>query len=231
MSRIQFRCAAAVNLCSGQALGFDAAAFHDRIPLAVLSDGANGTPHGGAIASALCDRLIEQACSDTMLGPNDFQKLSNQLESQWPDSGATLLLFQANESALDLYGVGDSYAELFQWRAKDWQSAHRLARQVDEEDHPTQLIGADVPISPEHHGISVGPNASRWAAFLMSDGAGGFLSTADLREQLLAIGDETPSEHDLLFCAETLAQTAISRGSEDDTSVLIAWIDFKAANQ
>lgn len=231
MSRIQFRCAAAVNLCSVQALGFDAAAFHDRLPLAVLSDGANGTPHGGAIASALCDRLIEQACSDTMLGPNDFQKLSNQLESQWPDSGATLLLFQANESALDLYGVGDSYAELFQWRAKDWQSAQSLARQVDGEDHPTQLIGADVPISPEHHRISIGPASSRWAAFLMSDGAGGFLSTADLREQLIAIGDETPSEHDLLFCAETLAQTAISRGSEDDTSVLIAWIDFKAAKQ
>lgn len=220
-----------MNLCSVQALGFDAAAFHDRLPLAVLSDGANGTPHGGAIASALCDRLIEQACSDTMLGPNDFQKLSNQLESQWPDSGATLLLFQANESALDLYGVGDSYAELFQWRAKDWQSAQSLARQVDGEDHPTQLIGADVPISPEHHRISVGPASSRWAAFLMSDGAGGFLSTADLREQLIAIGDETPSEHDLLFCAETLAQTAISRGSEDDTSVLIAWIDFKAAKQ
>ncbi len=231
MRRIQFRCAAAVNLCSGQALGFDAAAFHDRLPLAVLSDGANGTPHGGAIASALCDRLIEQACSDTMLGPNDFQKLSNQLESQWPDSGATLLLFQANESALDLYGVGDSYAELFQWRAKDWQSAHGLARQVDGEDHPTQLIGADVPISPEHHRISVGPASSRWAAFLMSDGAGGFLSTAALREQLIAIGDEPPSEHDLLFCAEPLAQPAISRGSEDDPSVLIAWIDFKAAKQ
>jgi serine/threonine protein phosphatase PrpC len=225
----------ALNHSSGPALGFDSASWHTQLPLAVLSDGANGTPHGGAIAAAVCDRILQQAQRERPYQSEDFQSISNALEAQWPDSGATLLLLQANEDSLEVYGVGDSYAEVFQFQKTkksdktDWHSVHQLARQVDAQAHPTQLIGADVPISPEHHRISVGPVASRWAAFFMSDGAGDFLSTADLRDQLLTIGDETPSEHDLLFCAESLAEMAVSRGSEDDTSVLMAWIDFKAS--
>ena len=58
----------------------------------------------------------------------------------------------------------------------------------------------------------------------MTDGAGAYLSTADLHEALLPIGEQTPSDHDLQFCAESLAELAVSRGSHDDASVLMIWV-------
>jgi serine/threonine protein phosphatase PrpC len=95
---------------------------------------------------------------------------------------------------------------------------------VDNDGHPTQLIGANVPISPHCCERRASAEVTCWAAFLMSDGAGAYLSTADLRDVLLPIGSQTPSDHDLQFCAETLAALAVSRGSHDDVSVLMAWV-------
>ena len=49
----------ALNLGAPDRLAFDAATRHPSLPLAVLCDGANGTPHGGAVAQAASQRVLE----------------------------------------------------------------------------------------------------------------------------------------------------------------------------
>ncbi len=219
-----FRCGMALNLGAPERLGFDAAARHPSLPLAVLCDGANGTPHGGAVAQAASQRVLEALDAGTPLSGQLLDAMSQEFDAQWPDSGCTLLAFAANARGLCITSVGDSFAELFAHRQGQWASEHQLDRHVDDEGHPTQLIGANVPIRPHCCERQSTTEVTCWAAFLMSDGAGAYLSTADLREVLLPIGAQTPSDHDLQFCAETLAELALARGSHDDVSVLMAWV-------
>jgi serine/threonine protein phosphatase PrpC len=219
-----FRCGMALNLGAPDRLAFDVASRHPSLPLAVLCDGANGTPHGGAVAQAASQRVLEALEAGTPLSGKLLDAMSQEFDAQWPESGCTLLTFAADERCLCITGVGDSFAELFAHRQGQWNSEHQLARHVDNEGHPTQLIGANVPISPHCCERRASAEVTCWAAFLMSDGAGAYLSTADLRDVLLPIGSQTPSDHDLQFCAETLAALAVSRGSHDDVSVLMAWV-------
>ena len=214
----------ALNLGAPDRLAFDAATRHPSLPLAVLCDGANGTPHGGAVAQAASRRVLEALEAGTPLSGQLLDAMSQEFDAQWPESGCTLLAFAADDQGLCITSVGDSFAELFAHRQGQWASEHQLARHVDEEGHPTQLIGANVPISPHCCERQTSAEVTCWAAFLMSDGAGAYLSTADLRDVLLPIGSQTPSDHDLQFCAETLAALAVSRGSHDDVSVLMAWV-------
>lgn len=214
----------ALNLGAPDRLAFDAAARHPSLPLAVLCDGANGTPHGGAVAQAASQRVLLRLEAGTPLTGQMLDAMSQEFDAQWPESGCTLLAFAADDHGLCITSVGDSFAELFAHRQGQWASEHQLARHVDDEGHPTQLIGANVPISPHCCERQAGAEVTLWAAFLMSDGAGAYLSTADLRDVLLPIGRQTPNDHDLQFCAETLAALAVSRGSHDDVSVLMAWV-------
>lgn len=214
----------ALNLGAPGRLAFDAAARHPSLPLAVLCDGANGTPHGGAVAQAASQRVLQALEAGTILSGQWLNAVSAEFDAQWPDSGCTLLALSADDQGLCITSVGDSFAELFGHRHGQWTSEHQLARHVDDEGHPTQLIGANVPISPHCCVRQASAEVTCWAVFLMSDGAGAYLSTADLRDVLLPIGAQTPSDHDLQFCAETLAELAVSRGSHDDVSVLMAWV-------
>ncbi|MDA0847011.1 MAG: protein phosphatase 2C domain-containing protein [Proteobacteria bacterium] len=224
MSPLQFRCAMALNRGAPGGLAFDAGLRHASRPLAVLCDGANGTPHGGPLAQAACQHIMAALEAGVCLTPQVLDDLSATLERQFPDSGCTLLAYEANDRGLRITGVGDSFAELFAHRQGQWQPEDQLGRHQDANGHPTQLVGADVPISPHLCERSACTGVACWAAFLMTDGAGAYLSTADLREALLPIGEQTPSDHDLQFCAESLAELAVSRGSHDDASVLMIWV-------
>ncbi|MGA1041759.1 MAG: protein phosphatase 2C domain-containing protein [Burkholderiaceae bacterium] len=224
VASVMFRCGMALNLGAPDRLAFDAASRHPNLPLAVLCDGANGTPHGGAVAQAASHRVLQALEAGNTLSGQLLDAMSQEFDAQWPESGCTLLAFEANDHGVHITGVGDSFAELFAHRRGQWDSEHQLDRHVDDEGHPTQLIGANVPISPHRCERRASTEVTCWAAFLMSDGGGAFLSTADLRDGLLPRGPQTPCDHDLQFCAETLAALAVSRGSHDDVSVLMAWV-------
>ncbi len=227
MDQLIFRCGIALNFGASNRLAFDAAVCHPTLPLAVLCDGANGTPFGGAVAKAASKQIMRALAADIHLADTVLDAMSKTLDAQWPESGCTMLALAANESGLRITGVGDSFAELFAHRKGQWASEHQLARHVDERGHPTQLIGANVPIHPHRCERPAIGEVACWAAFLMSDGAGAYLSTADLLDVLLTIGAQTPSDDDLKFCAETLAEVAVSRGSDDDVSMLIAWVQHR----
>lgn len=217
----------ALNLGAPNRRAFDAAVRHPTLPLAVLCDGANGTPYGGAVARTASQQVLQTLEVGTPLTSTLLDAMSEALEYQWPDSGCTLLAFEAHDCGLRITGVGDSFAELFAHCHGQWASEYQLGRHVGDDGHPSQLIGANVPISPNLCERQANAEASFWAAFLMSDGAGAYLSTADLLGILLPIGAQTPSDYDLQFCAETLADLAVSRGSQDDVSVLIAWVQYR----
>ena len=228
MSGPLFRCGLAVNLGRRERLSFDAALRHATRPIAVLCDGANGTPNGGGLARDATKMVLEHLAEGRTLSGQSLEEMGAALETKHPESGCTLLALKASCDGVDLFGVGDSFAEVYELVGSQWRRIHALERHLDEFGHPTQLIGARVAISPATFSWSRAAKGSALAAFLMSDGAGAYLTGEDLRDVLAPVGDQLPSDDDLTFCAETLAARALHRGSDDDISVVLAWIGCMA---
>lgn len=219
------------------AMGFDAfATFAPQSPVFILCDGANGTPQGGAFARALSARFLEyfslplpkgEALADRPLADlqavgSDLDQLGNALDHEFADSAATLTAARFFEGRLQLLNVGDSYVLAFHRQTFfGWGHVTRLGRHQDEQGRPTQLIGSPVPVRPYWYESTV---KGDWVIALMTDGAGDFVSEADILEQLRLLGRAQPSQEDMVFCAQSLSQRALSRRSDDDISVCLIWM-------
>ena len=237
---MQLRYATSLNQGSAGHLGFDAfhAAPQDR--LFVLSDGANGTPHGGEFAKELVRELAlvqehpwPEVLRDDPNVTSDSKSLTRKrlgaylyhlglkLESHLKESAATVSLAMLEQNSIRLLGVGDSYAGVFLHEPKTgWQLMHWLARHKDPHGNPSQLIGAAVPIEPNCFQADLPGDV---CVVLATDGAGDFLSETDFTETLGMIGGEAPSPHDLNFLSQSLCERALRNGSDDDISLCLIW--------
>lgn len=214
----------ALNFGAGAQRCFDAALVSESFPAAVLCDGANGTPFGGFVAQEAARMVLQDLEDARSIDDARLQEISVALDQRYPDSGSTLLATYVDACALHLVGVGDSYATLFRMSNSCWQLELELERHLTEFGHPSQLIGAEVPISSNRFKSHLVPQQQSYATFLMSDGCGAFVLAEDLVHVLAELGQATPSDEDLNFYAAELADLAVSRGSRDDVSILIAWI-------
>lgn len=220
---MRFFAGLALNFGDGDQRCFDAAEVSEICPAAVLCDGANGTPLGGDLAKDAARAVLRDLEQSRLITDERLQEISTDLDRRYPDSGSTLLAAYVQAGSLHLLGVGDSYASLFAFGEMGWCFEAQIDRQVNAFGHPSQLIGAEVPISAIRLERSFSSTHARRAAFLMSDGCGAFLLADDLLGVLSEIGGATPGVEDLNFYASELAHLAISRGSRDDASVVVTW--------
>lgn len=219
------------------AMGFDAFATHaPQSPVFVLSDGANGTPQGGAFAHALSahfleyfslplpkgEAAIDRPTADLQAIGTHLDQLGSALDQEFADSAATLTAARFFEGHLQLLNVGDSYVMAFHRQAFfGWGHITSLGRHQDERGRPTQLVGSPVPVRPYWYESTT---RGDWVIALMTDGAGDFLTQADVLDQLRLLGRAQPSQEDMGFCAQSLSQLALSRQSDDDVSVCLIWM-------
>lgn len=237
---MQLRYATSLNQGADGHLDFDAFHTAPKNKLFVLSDGANGTPQGGAFAKELVKQLTmaeghpwlndlkgkqpgRKGSSDTAgsgLGAYLYH-LGLKIESKLKESAATVSLAMLEQNAIRLLGVGDSYAGIFVRQPQEgWKPFHWLARHKDKHGNPSQLIGAPVPIEPNVFQTELEGDV---CVVLATDGAGDFLSNADFSQTLGLIGNEAPGPEDLNFLSQSLCERALRNGSDDDISLCLIW--------
>lgn len=240
---MQLRFATALNQGADGHLGFDAFYAAPEEKLFVLSDGANGTPQGGAFAQALVRALTldkevpwpalfrqsnplaqqtdaHKSRANNRLGAYLYH-LGLKLESELKESAATVSLAMVEDQSIKLLGVGDSYAGVFCREPKTgWRPIHWLARHKDNHGHPTQLVGAAVPIEPNCFQTNLTGDI---CVVLATDGAGDFLTESDFKQTLGLLGEEAPSPEDLNFLTHSLCERALRNGSDDDISLCLIW--------
>lgn len=237
---MQLRYATSLNQGTDGHLGFDAFHTAPKNKLFVLSDGANGTPQGGAFAKELVKQLTMaqgQPWLDDLKGKQPLRNLSSdmtdrslgaylyhlglKIESKLRESAATVILAMLDQNAIRLLGVGDSYAGIFLRKPQEsWKPFHWLARHKDAHGNPSQLIGAPVPIEPNYFQTELVGDV---CIVLATDGAGDFLSNADFTQTLSLIGNEAPGPEDLNFLTQSLCERALRNGSDDDISLCLIW--------
>jgi hypothetical protein len=216
--------ACALNVNSSDKSGFDAFSANENLNIFALCDGANSCSGSGLAA----DWLSQVMTTD------EPRHLSEQLMARhfemcqkFPETGSTLLRVKASNQALELASIGDSFLWLFQksWGGfAPWKCVETMPRDVDENGHPSQLVGSEVcqTIHVRNHDPK-----GLYCAVLMSDGPGLKTSEENLKSRLAMIGRNEPSQADLAYLCNSLAIDAQNSGCMDDTSVAMIWLKFR----
>jgi serine/threonine protein phosphatase PrpC len=215
-----------LNYDLGNSQGFDAIFFDLKSQTFVLCDGANSTPWGGHCAELCCSLLGKSLSSKEMSSESIIETIFDDVQSQisetFSNAACTAISLKSSSEKLWIASCGDSQIELLNEHALwGWKSVFSTKLNQDSNGHPSQLIGRGAYICPDIYseeckGTSV--------ALLMSDGVHRFTSTKNRVEVLKTIKSLKPSSEDLNFLAQTIADLALSNGSNDDISILILWM-------
>ena len=205
--------------------GFDAFAAHAPQGLFSLSDGANSCLLSGEAARWLVEQMSLPGVPRQ--GPalaGHVEGLHHQMLARFPDSAATLLHVQLDAHGTRIASVGDSMLHVFERRWwGPWRLALSMPRDVDEQGHPSQLLGSEVLRKVHLRELSTrGPRL----LVMMSDGPGHALDPELVARTLGCLGRRMPSGADLDYLCRTLVEQAQQRGCTDDASVALIWADW-----
>ena len=222
---MSLRCvyACALNVNGNSKKGFDAFSANLNLNIFTLCDGANSCSGSGMAAEWLSQ----------VMTTDEPQHLSDQLMARhlemcqkFPETGSTLLRVKASNQELELASIGDSFLWLFHksWRGfAPWKCVETMPRDIDENGHPTQLVGSEVCQTlhvREHRPEGL------YCAVMMSDGPGLKTTEEALKKCLSMLGRNEPSDADLAYLCNSLAIDAQNSGCTDDTSVAMIWLKF-----
>lgn len=226
MPSIQF---AQISNWQSTSIGFDAIGASSSGEIIALADGANSCPGAGTAARWLTQQWVIE--SDQQI--DQLSDLQQRLErnhacmrAYFPETACTLAFSRITDTGILLGSVGDSFIYAFHrsvWPWGHWTLASTLPRDVDAYGNPTQLVGSDV--LEQIHVLPL-PARGKYLIVLMSDGAGAFLSSAELLKRLRIIGNQIPGADDLSYLCDSCAKQAHDRGSKDDISIALAWCQF-----
>ncbi len=224
-----FTFGSSVNILGKNSSGFDSFSFKNRT--FILCDGANSCKNGGVLANKL-SKSIANKWSDVHKASKQkdefvFSLIHNEHKyylSNNFEAASTLVGMKIMSHEFEMISVGDSYGEIFY---KDqnlgWKKIDSMPRDIDENGHPWQLIGSAVLEKVHHKQFSL--NGS-YCIFLMTDGAGNFLTERSFSRILNLINNEKPNPADLDYLSSDLVFEARSNGSSDDISIIILFIDL-----
>lgn len=200
--------------------GFDAVAVNQDASVYALCDGANSCPDSGKAASWLCEQMVANIQD---LDQHVFVKHKEMLEL-FPDTASTLLRLQIEQQQLHMASLGDSFLSVYRksWHGfGKWTCVHEMPRDLDAFGQPSQLMGSEV--CEELHTATL-PLSGIYCMAMMSDGPGLVLPTAYIAQRLSVLGKTQPSAQDMHYLCASLAQDAQQRGCQDDTSVVLIWL-------
>lgn len=228
MSALRLVSGSCINHGRPDRLGFDSYASHPGHGVFVLCDGANSCPDSGKAAQWLSQSLANDPRVFDDQGGFDLclRSLHRDMIEQFPITAATVLALRVDAQGMALASVGDSRLILLRRSLAGWgpwRRVHEMPRDLNEEGHPTQLLGSEV--LDQVHQAHFAPRG-RFLAVLMTDGVANSLDDEEVFEVVAALGRLTPSAHDLDYLCQTLTGMALERGCHDDLSVVMIYAGF-----
>ena len=218
-----------VNLIGSDKKGFDH--FFWNNDTFALCDGANSCKNGGTLAENL-SKIVATRWSKIDIGCSKRKNLIAKILleehekylNENLDAASTLVGLGIVHNGFELISIGDSYCEVF-FKEKDlgWSKIGSMPRDIDSKGNPWQLIGSEV--FEQMHFKEFNQSGS-YCIFLLTDGAGNFLSKKNYSRVLKTIDGNKPNSCDLDYLSSNLAFEAKNNGSKDDVSVIIVFIDF-----
>jgi len=216
-----------INEINGSSCGFDV--FNFSKDTFVLCDGANSCENGGILASLLANRLVEKwpkfstKSNRINLIHNVILEEHSKFLDKKIEAASTIVGLKTITSGFEMISIGDSYGEIFFKDRNSWSKIYSMPRDLDQKGNPWQLVGSEVFEKIHYKKFD---KTGSYCVFLLSDGAGNFLSQKSFNQITKLIGNNKPNSYDLDFFSADLVLQAKKNKSHDDISVAILYLDF-----
>ena len=207
-------------------------AFAKVADIFTLCDGANSCENSGKLAIDLAHSFSEDVSfldSGTIDREYAISRIVMDIHETYAlqkDPGAsTLLSLNILQDSYEIVSIGDSYGKVFTYKTDGgWEETASIPRDIDYKGYPWQLIGSDVFEFIHYHRFSRDHQA---CVFLMSDGVGNFIKDSDITHLL---NKSIPKKFDRISLQDivySLVKISEDRGSEDDKSICLIFIEKK----
>ena len=220
--------AAAINWGKRKYECFDAFAKVEDI--FTLCDGANSCKSSGKLATELAYLFSEKVSSlnsATIDREYAISRIVMDIHETYTlkkNTGAsTLLSLNILKDAYEIVSIGDSYGKVFMHELDgSWEETCSIPRDIDYKGHPWQLIGSDVFELVHYQKFN---RDQMTCVFLMSDGVGDFIKNSDIVHLLNKNNLEKFDQTDLQNVIYSLLNISEDRGSKDDKSICLVFIE------
>ncbi len=197
-----------------------------------LCDGANSCKNSGKLAKKLASLFSKKISSIAMKKVDrerEISKIVLDIHENCAlnnEAGAsTLLGLNILKDSYEIISVGDSYGKVFTRNPDgEWTEHCSIPRDLDYNGNPWQLIGSDV-CELVHYTRLYRENVA--CVFLMSDGVGDFIKNSDIEKILNKKDIKKFNPSNLRKIVESLLSISGERGSKDDMSICMAFIEKK----
>ena len=195
-----------------------------------LCDGANSCESSGKLAKELA-RLFSEKADFLDAGTNDREHAISRIVMDMHETytlqknpgASTLLSLNILQHSYEIVSIGDSYGKVFMYKTDGgWQETASIPRDIDYKGCPWQLIGSDVFELVHYHRFKRDRMA---CVFLMSDGVGDFIKNGDITHLLNKNNLEKFNQINLQDIVYSLVKISEDRGSEDDKSICLIFIE------
>jgi serine/threonine protein phosphatase PrpC len=220
-----FRLGKILNYGSASSGGFDALSINESAKVFVLADGANSSPVGGRASQLAVDTVANEIGLNPGMSPSmAFDKAHQKIKEELiTPTGTTCLSISATDR-LSVGSCGDSLAEIYMhhtlwgWRLS-WHSQLDLLQGTN---NPSQLMGSDVYYGAAETVIQI---KRKTLILMMTDGMYKFTSLKDRKKLISTISRDVPSDFDLEYLINCIAERAKNNRSGDDISGILIWLD------
>ena len=205
-------------------------AFAKVADILTLCDGANSCASSGKLATELARSFSEKVSfldTEIINRKHAISRIVMDIHETYAlkknPGASTLLSLNILQDSYEIVSIGDSYGKVFKHKLDGgWEETFSIPRDIDYKGHPWQLIGSDVFELVHYHRFNRDHMA---CVFLMSDGVGDFIKNSDivhfLNKKILEKFDQT----DLQDVVYSLLNISEDRGSKDDKSICLVFIE------
>lgn len=224
---IKYTYSSCLNL--GNSSGFDAFFHNNLTNTFCLSDGANSFHKSGLAAQYATTQLCDSFLNSIDEVYSCYKRINDLINEKYPGAACTTAHIQLNEEKFLISSCGDTLIEIYEltefrlplfkknyWRL-NWKNT---LDELETIDGPSQLLGSNA--YREANIYSAKPNGS-YLILLSTDGLHRYTEASERSQYINQIKKENPSEYDLEYICQSLAQLALKKGSKDDISIAAIW--------
>lgn len=197
-----------------------------------LCDGANSCKKSGIFATNLAKSFSKnfhmiKVSEKDRIGAirNITTTLNNECINFSAGGASTLVSLAVNENDCEIVSVGDSYAQVYiKNNFQSWELFAEMPRDVDSKGNPWQLIGTDLFERVNYQKVD---RKKDLLILMMSDGVGNYINERDIIFELNSIDKGINVTIKLKILISSVIRLSEERGSFDDKSACIAWVEKK----
>ena len=195
-----------------------------------LCDGANSCESSGKLATELAHSFSERLSfldKEIVDRKHAISRIVMEMHENYASKknpgASTLLSLNILHDSYEIVSIGDSYGKVFTHKLNGgWEETFSIPRDIDYKGNPWQLIGSDVFEFVHYHRFNRDQLA---CVFLISDGVGDFIKNSDIIHLLNENNLEKYDQTNLQDIVYSLLEISEDRGSEDDKSICLTFIE------